>query len=171
MERLELNSADREIFVIHRSFCASPEKLWDLWTQPELLAQWLPSTGFNMNFIESDIRVGHSSFYRITDGEFVTLYGRSYYQELSPPHHLVYTQQFCDENGAPSRHPLAPTFPQTLLTTVTLAAENEKATRVTVIWEPQGKLPQEELEVFKAARTGMTQGWTGSFNKLEAMLG
>jgi hypothetical protein len=33
-----------------------------------------------------------------------------------------------------------------------------------------GNVTQEELAAFVNARAGMTQGWTGSFDKLEAYL-
>ena len=56
------------------------------------------------------------------------------------------------------------------LITVVLTAEGQDQTRVTVTWEPFGGTTKEELETFINARTGMTQGWTGSFDKLEAYL-
>jgi uncharacterized protein YndB with AHSA1/START domain len=57
-----------------------------------------------------------------------------------------------------------------MLTTVTLAAEGPDQTRVTVTWEPFGAATREEIETFVKERGGMTQGWTGSFDKLEALL-
>ncbi len=54
-----------------------------------------------------------------------------------------------------------------MLTTVMLTEEGAERTRVTVTWEPHGKVTREELETFIKARAGMTQGWTGSFDKLE----
>jgi hypothetical protein len=41
---------------------------------------------------------------------------------------------------------------------------------VTVTWEIHGDATREEVETFVNARAGMTQGWTGSFDKLEAQL-
>jgi uncharacterized protein YndB with AHSA1/START domain len=55
-------------------------------------------------------------------------------------------------------------------TTITLAEEDANRTRVTVLWEVYGKASTEELEAFKGARDGMTQGWTGSFDNLEEEL-
>ena len=57
-----------------------------------------------------------------------------------------------------------------MLTTVKLTEEGPDRTRVTVTWEPYGITTPEELETFIKARGGMTQGWTGSFDKLEAYL-
>jgi uncharacterized protein YndB with AHSA1/START domain len=55
-------------------------------------------------------------------------------------------------------------------TTVDLSAEGPDRTRVTVTWEIDGPATAEERAVFIEARGGMTQGWTGSFDKLEAVL-
>jgi uncharacterized protein YndB with AHSA1/START domain len=98
------------------------------------------------------------------------MYGRADYLEIDRPHRLVYTQQFCDEHGRAARHPLEPVWPETLLATVLLAAETPCRTRVTVRWEVYGTATREEAEAFNAAKGGMTVGWTGSFDKLEAYL-
>jgi hypothetical protein len=57
-----------------------------------------------------------------------------------------------------------------MLTTVTLTAESPDQTRVSITWEPYGPTTREELETFINAKAGMTQGWTGSFDKLEEYL-
>ncbi len=66
---------------------------------------------------------------------------------------------------------MAPTWPETMLTVVTFAEEGPDKTRVTVTWETHGSTTTEEIEAFVKARGGMTQGWTGSFDKLEDYLG
>ena len=57
-----------------------------------------------------------------------------------------------------------------MLTTVDFSEEGPDRTRVTVTWEPHGAVKSGELETFIKARGGMTQGWTGSFDKLDAHL-
>jgi len=83
---------------------------------------------------------------------------------------LVYTQQFCDENENIARHPMAPVWPETMRTTVQFTAEAPDRTRVTVTWEVAGKATAEEMAVFLEHRGSMTQGWSGSFDKLESHL-
>jgi hypothetical protein len=39
-----------------------------------------------------------------------------------------------------------------------------------VTWEPHGATTREELHAFIKEKGGMTQGWTGSFDKLDAYL-
>ena len=169
-EYLEEESSGRDVFVIARTFEAPIEVLFDMWTDPQHLSQWLPPTGFTMRFIEADIRAGGSSSYSMSDGGSITMYGRAKYLEIQRPHRIVYTQQFCDEHGNISRHPLAPTWPETMLTNIELVAESPTRTRVMVRWEIYGSATPVEAQTFSDSKGGMTQGWTGSFDKLEAYL-
>lgn len=160
----------KEFFVIARSFPTSIEKMFEVWTQPEHFCKWLPPTGFTMEFLRADIREGGTTLYKMSNGAGVTMYGRASYREIRGPGRIVYTQEFCDENENLSRHPAAPTWPATMLTSVTLTSEGPHQTRVKIQWEPFGTTTAEEVATFVAARAGMTQGWTGSFEKLEAYL-
>lgn len=158
-------------FVINRSFDAPIQQMFEMWTNPKHLSQWLPPTGFTSTFMKANIKPGGSSFYVMTDGKNIKMYGRAKYLEVINPTLIVYTQQFCDEKENISRHPLAPTWPETMLTTVTFAEEGPNQTRVTITWEPYGKATHEEIDTFIKAKGGMAQGWTGSFDKLEVYLG
>ena len=169
-EYLEKETSSKEIFVINRSFNASIETMFDMWTKPEHFAKWLPPTGFTMEFRRIDIQPGGDGFYAMTNGQF-TMYGRVEYLEVRRPDRLPYTQCFTDAEENISRHPGAPTWPEKMLTTVSLTAEGATQTRVTVRWEAYGTATTDEVAAFAQARAGMTMGWTGSFDKLEAVLG
>ncbi len=168
-EYLAKRLSGREIFVINRSFAADRERLFAMWTEPQQLARWLAPTGMTMRFIRADIRSGGGSLYCMS-GPGMTLYGRAHYESIRSPERLVYTQQFCDEQERSARHPLAPDWPETMRTIVDFKAEGPQHSRVTVCWEVAGPVTADELAVFTGARAGMTQGWTGSFDKLEAAL-
>lgn len=168
-EYLEKESSGKENFVINRTFDAPLSLMSEMWTNPKHFSKWLAPAGFNMEFLKSDIKPGGSTFYFMTDGANAKMYGRAKYLEVNP-HRLIYTQQFCDENEKISRHPFAPTWPETMLTTVVLSEEGANQTRVTVTWEVHGQANREELETFIKSKAGMTQGWTGSFDKLEEYL-
>ncbi|MFZ6800563.1 hypothetical protein [Undibacterium sp. Di24W] len=77
---------------------------------------------------------------------------------MEKPNRLVYTQQFCDEHENISRHPMAPTWPETMLTTAQFNEQGPNRSRVTVTWEQHGAFAAEELDVFMKARSGMTMG-------------
>jgi uncharacterized protein YndB with AHSA1/START domain len=166
-EFLDKESTGKEKFVINRTFDAPIAAMFEVWTNPQHFSKWLAPTGFDMHFIRSDIKPGGSTFYYMSNADGMRMYGRAEYLEVKSPNRIVYTQQFADENEKISRHPMAPTWPATMLTVVTLAEEGPNQTRVTIEWEPTGNVTPEELDTFIKGRTGMTMGWTGSFDKLE----
>ncbi len=169
-EYLEKESTGKEAFVISRSFEVGLEKMFELWTVPAHFSKWLPPTGMTMEFIQADIREGGTSFYAMS-GNGIHMYGKVHYLKIQRPDRIEYVQEFSDKDGNLSRHPKAPTWPERMHTTVLLEAEGPDVTRVTVRWEPHGEFSAEELKTFVQARAGMTMGWTGSFDKLEALLG
>ena len=169
-EYLEKETSGKEKFVINRSFDAPLGVVFEAWTDPDQFSKWLPPGGFEMQFIRCNMKAGGSTFYCMTGSGNMKMYGRADYLEIRKPDRIVYTQQFCDENEKVTRHPMSPTWPETMKTTVELSEETPDRTRVTITWEPSGACTPEELETFIKARGGMTQGWTGSFDKLEEYL-
>ena len=168
-EYLEKQETGKEAFVINRSFDAPVDVVFDAWTDPAQLVQWLSPAGTTMKILKTDIRTGGSSSYWMGNDSF-DMYGRAGYLKVDRPHTLVYTQQFCDKEGNVSRHPMAPTWPETMLTHVSFTALDPDRTLVTVHWEVTGPATPEEMQTFIDGRGGMTQGWTGSFDKLEQHL-
>lgn len=158
-----------EKFFMNRTFDAPIETMYDMWTNPDHIAKWLPPTGLRMKYINADIRPGGEATYEMS-GDGIKMYGACRYLELNRPDKIVYTQIFTDEHGKISRHPHAPTWPETMLTTVTLTAESSGTTRVTVQWEIDGAATDIERDTFQKAKIGMAQGWRGSFEKLEAYI-
>ena len=151
-----------------RIFDAGVHRVWDAWTDPVHLMRWLRPAGVTMRFIEAKIRPGGASFYCMQGPNDMKMYGKAHYREISRPDRTVYTQSFCDEHGKIVRHPMSATWPETMLTTVTLNPESPDTTRVTIKWEVFGDANAAERETFRNAKGGMTQGWTGSLEKLEA---
>ena len=169
-EYLAKEATGKQMFVINRSFDAPIETMFRMWTDPAHLSAWLPPTGFTMAFLRADIRPGGSSLSKMTNGQGMTMYAHAEYREITRPQHIVYVQNFCDESGTLSRHPMAPTWPAYMLTQVTLTEEGPDRTRVTVEWAPYGEVTPTEIDTFVAGRAGMTGGWTGSFDRLETVL-
>ena len=168
-EYLSEESEQKDIFVINRTFDAPLSVMFEMFTNPKHVSQWLPPTGMNMEYIKVDIKPGGSSFYRMT-GNNIEMFGKAFYQEVIKPNRIVYSQIFCDKNENVSRHPLAPTWPEKMQTVVTLTEEDKNQTRVTITWEVVGEATAAEREMFNKSKDGMTQGWTGSFDKLENYL-
>lgn len=168
-EYLAKRRAGAEQFFISRTFDAAIERVYEMWTDPDHLAQWLPPAGASMRFLRVEPRVGGASFYSMTLANGTVLYGRLTYLSLEQPNCIVYTQQFCDEKEQPIRAPFFTHWPLTMLTTVELVSEAPDRTRVRLRWEPQ-EASAADIAEFVNQRGGMTMGWTGSFDKLEALV-
>lgn len=153
-------------FVIHRSFSASAQVLFDAWTTPEKLCKWLPPTGFRMECLEADIRSGGRCLSRMSNEEGVSFCVQMDYVACSPTR-IIYTQKFCDEQGNPARHPGMPEFPETLVQTISFAEEDDGMTRVTLITTIAGTPSIGEIQMFLNIRSQMTTGWNASFDALE----
>jgi len=166
-EYLQKTRSSKEVFVINRSFNVSVETMFDMWTKKEHMEKWLSPAGFDTKYIKFDIRPGGSCFSCLSGPNDFKMYGRADYIAIEKPHRIVYTQQFCDENENVTRHPMSPTWPETMLTVIDLAAEGPDQTRVTITWQPYGNVTEEELKTFIEGRAGMTQGWTGSLDKID----
>lgn len=168
-EHLELTATGKQRFVINRTFDAPIARVFELWATPEHLARWLPPTGSTLRFLRAEIALGKSTFFVIT-GTHGTLHVRAEYLVLEPPRRIEYTQQFVDEQERLASVPGMESWPPTLRTTVLLTEEAPDRTRVTVTTEPEGAPTATEVEAFVRERSGMTLGWTGSFDALEALL-
>jgi len=169
-EYLEKESTGKEKFIINRSFDVDIDTMFRAWTDPEQVVQWSGPIGARMEYINVDIRTGGKAFYRMPFGDIV-IYCNVRYLEVKHPHCLVYIQQFANEDGSPGRHPMAPTWPQSMLTIIAFSEEGPHQTRVTLEWEVTDEWTQEELDTFIEGKSGMSQGWGGSFDKLEEYLG
>ena len=168
-EFLEFQKSGKEIFVYSRTFNSGISKTFDAWSNPEHIMKWMAPTGFNGEYIKADIRPGGEAFYSMSNGH-VTMFGKANYLEIEKNHQIVYTQVFSDKDGKISRHPMAPTWPEVMKTTVSFHEIEPNQTLVSIQWEVFGNATNTEHETFKNSKMGITQGWTGSFDKLEEYL-
>ena len=86
--------ATEPVIITHRLIKASPRMLFDAWTTPEHLKQWLGPRALVMVSCEIDLRVGgrYRYVHRAPDGQEYGFTGT--YLELDPPHRMVCTSVF-----------------------------------------------------------------------------
>ncbi len=94
----------RPKLTLERTFHASPEEVWELWTTKENLEAWLGPDGFSVAVSELDLRPGGRFVYAMIavapeQVEFITKAGmplvsesHSRYVEVDPPRRLVYRE-------------------------------------------------------------------------------
>jgi uncharacterized protein YndB with AHSA1/START domain len=85
--------------VVRRMIRATPERLFEAWTQPHQLKQWWGPESVTCIAAEVDLRVGGR--YRLgnqfSDGCIVWITGE--FQVIEPPRRLTYTWQIEDSSG------------------------------------------------------------------------
>ena len=165
-----MNTATKSAdFVIIRTFAAPRDLVWQAFTDPEHMKHWWGPKGSTVLTSKMDLRAGGFYLGSMRDSGGRVMWGKFVYREIVPPTRLVWEHSFSDENGGLTRHPLAPTWPLKLLTTVTFEEPRPGQTEVTLRWSPLDATAEEQA-TFDAARDGMSQGWGGSFDQLAAYL-
>ena len=145
---------DREIVML-RQFDAPRRLVFDAWTKPELLKQWLLGPpGWSMPVCEIDLRVGGAYRYVWRQGSDGSEMGmRGVYHEIVPQERLVWTELF-DEAW----------YPGEALITTTLAEEGGRTTLTTTILY----VSQEARDA--VLKSGMERGVAASYDKLAELL-
>jgi uncharacterized protein YndB with AHSA1/START domain len=116
-----------------------------------------------------DLRAGGTYHGAMRDSEGRVMWAKFVYREVTPPRRLVWEHSFSDEAGGLTRHPMAPTWPLKLLTTVTLEDAPDGKCKLTLTWSPLDATAEEQA-TFDAAHDGMNGGWAGSFERLDDYL-
>lgn len=160
----ERTTARDRPFIISHPCNASRELVWKAWTERERLMQWFGPKGFTMPVAKMDFRPGgicHSCV-RAPDGR--EMWGKWVFREIVKPERFVFVHSFSDAAGGVTRHPMSPTWPLEMLSTVTFVEQNGR-TLLTVRWLPLNPTDAER-KTFDSSHEDMTRGWGGTFEQL-----
>jgi uncharacterized protein YndB with AHSA1/START domain len=142
---------DTEV-VMTRVFEAPRRLVWQAWTTPEHVSQWmLGPEGWTMPVCEIDLRPGGGWHFvwRKTNGGEMDMRGS--YREVMPPERLVSTEKW------------GPEWPETI-NTLTLIERDGRTTATQTILYPSKEARD------AAMKTGMAEGAEQSFDRLEKRL-
>lgn len=144
-----MNTAnDDHTLVIERQLAAPPERVFDAWTNPELLVQWWGPEGMTTPDHDLDVREGGAWITTMMNAEGGRHTCSGVYTRLDRPKLLSFTWAWKDDNGERG--------PETEVTVTLEAADG--GTRM--------RLVQKVFETVEA-RDNHRMGWSSSFNKLE----
>jgi uncharacterized protein YndB with AHSA1/START domain len=90
---------DDKVLRMERVIAATPERLFELWTDPEELAKWWGPEGFTTPTYSMDVRPGgrwHTTMRRPDGSEHVV---SGIYRAIEPPKRLVFTWGWDDDAG------------------------------------------------------------------------
>jgi uncharacterized protein YndB with AHSA1/START domain len=164
-----MSTETKSDFVITRMFDAPREKVWLCFTEPQRMKEWFGPKGSTVVESNMDFRVGGTYHGALRSGDGPVMWAKFVYREIVPRERLVWVHSFSDAAGGLTRHPLSPTWPLQLLTTVTFEDAGAGKTKVTLRWSPLDAT-DEEQKTFDASLDGCHAGWSGSFEQLDAYL-
>jgi uncharacterized protein YndB with AHSA1/START domain len=138
--------------VITRVFDAPRELVFQAWTDPRHLVNWMGPRGFRSSVEHSDLRVGGGYRIHMRGPEGEDHWTQGTFREILAPERLVMAGCWADAQGNP-------TSPETLLTIS--FEDNEGQTRMTL-----------HQAVFESvtARDEHRGGWNSSFDRLAEYL-
>lgn len=155
--------SDIEWVRIERTFDASIETVWEMWTDPERFAQWYGPNGARVPVADMDVVPGGRR--RICMAmdmpeRTMTMWFTGTYTEVDPPNRLVYTESLCDENGI-----LVP--PQSM----GMPEGHPEITEVVIELTAVGRQTKMTLtHIGVPADSGGAGGWAQAIEKLTALL-
>jgi uncharacterized protein YndB with AHSA1/START domain len=127
----------KNVFV-SRIFNAPVEKVWNLWTNPELIKLWWGPDKFTCPTAEIDFRVGGISKVCMVSRElgFAESYSVWEYTKIDPCSRIEFIQNLANKDGVkqnPVNLGMLPDFPTDIMTTITLTPLGNDKTEMTVL--------------------------------------
>lgn len=158
-------------FVLRRVLKAPRELVFRTWTEREHLAKWFGPKGCTLPSCDLDLRPGGIFHYCMRFPGAPDMWGKWVFREIVVPERLVFVVSFSDPQRGTCKPPFDPNWPSEMLTIVTFAehAGIGKGTVVTLQSSALGANPTEQ-RTFDDGHPSMMQGWTGTFDQLDAHL-
>ncbi len=159
--------------VITREFDAPPERVWQAWTDPELVKRWWGPEHFTAPSVRIDLRVGGKYVWSMR-GPAGTQWDREMFNagvfnEIVPNEKIVLTQYMSDMDGNmidATEYGQPPDFPAEFTITVLFKDLGKGRTRLSIVYPK----PASEAQYQAMLHSGMKEGWDTSLNKMAEAL-
>ena len=156
-----------EELIISRTFNAPKQLVYEAFSQQDTIALWWGPKGCSLHIRKFDFSPGGIFLYSMDFGG-KTMWGKFKYLEMSAPDRIVFINSFSDELGNIVPNEFIPGFPMEVLNIVTFT-EQEGKTTITFRGGPLNANEQQQ-KVFNEMKSGMKQGFAGTFDQLEQYL-
>jgi len=156
-------------FVISRIFDALRELVFKVFTDPGHMQHWWGPKGLKIVGAKMDLRPGGTFHYGMQAPDGSVMWGRFVYREIAAPERVAFISSFSDADGGIARHPMAPGWPLEMLTVFAFEELDDGRTKI-VVTSSAYNASDEETATFDSNHPSMTNGFGGTFEKLEAYL-
>ncbi len=160
--------AGEAVFEISRVFKADRERVWTAWSNAEQLQRWWGPKGCAIEVMRLEFRPGGFFHYAMKFPGAPVMWGRFNYREIVPGERIVWLNSFANENCGIMRAPFSELCPLEIENQVVLAEEGGRTT-VSLRAVPFGELGPERT-YFEDLRPSLTEGYGGTFERLESFL-
>lgn len=140
-------------------FAATPERVWQLWSDPRQWERWWGPPTFPATVTAHDLRVGGRVTYHMTGPEGDQPRGFVDVLEADPPHRLVLLDGFANDDGSPNND-----FPRT---TMHVTIQEAGAGRTRMILDSVFSSTEAMEQVLAM---GMEEGLTQAVGQIDAIL-
>ncbi len=155
---------------ITRTLNAPIERVWDAWTNPEMIKKWWGPNYFDAPVVKADVRTGGKYLYCMrSTGEIPQFaagqefWSAGEYTEVIPMQKIVATDHFADKDGnyiSPKDVGMPGEWPEEMIVTTTFEDLGDGKTKLTIVHVGH---PQEMVE-------NATTGWNESLDKFASIL-
>lgn len=149
--------------VITRFFNAPLEKVWQAFSDEELMKEWWGPETYSCPEAQIDFRVGGKSLLAMQDPKGDVVWSGGVYTEIIPFKKIVTTDHFADENGNPisaSSVGMPGNWPLDCLITIEFSDGNEEQVKIMINHEG---IPKEMHD-------DCVEGWNSSIDKLQRLV-
>lgn len=140
-----------QVLTIERKFNASPEAVFDAWTNPNILSQWWGPEGVSIPALDLDVKEGGTWTTTMYSDQMGNKIVSGSYTAIERPNRLVLTWAWTEEDGSRGHE-----------------------TEIEVLFEKSGdgtKMTMHQQKFTDASdRDSHNMGWVSSFNCLEKTL-
>ena len=140
-----------QVLTIERNFNASPEAVFDAWTDPDTLSQWWGPEGVSIPVLDLDVKEGGAWTTTMYSDQMGNKIVSGIYKTIERPNRLVLTWAWSGEDGS-----------------------RGDETEIEVLFEKSGDGTKMTMHQQKfndvTNRDNHNMGWVSSFNCLEKVL-
>jgi uncharacterized protein YndB with AHSA1/START domain len=138
---------------------ASPERVWQLWADPRQLEQWWGPPTYPATFTRHDLTPGSRVEYHMTGPEGDQPKGFWDILETDPPHRLVFSDGFANDDGTPND-----ALPRSEVRTTIEEIGNGRTRMSIASFFPSTEAMEQVIAM------GMEEGLTGAVGQIDAIL-